>query len=84
MTVGDLERTAQFVVDAEGHKKAVMLDLALWEELTARLTQLERGAMPPSTTSSTAWEDLRRLGEEIGRGWQAPMSSVELLSEMRR
>ena len=32
----------------------------------------------------TAWEELERLGEEIGRGWQSPMTSVELLTEMRR
>jgi prevent-host-death family protein len=32
----------------------------------------------------TAWEELVRLGEEIGRGWQSPMTSVELLSDMRR
>ena len=30
------------------------------------------------------WDELSRLGEEIGRGWQSPLSSAELLSEMRR
>jgi prevent-host-death family protein len=33
---------------------------------------------------SAAWEDLTRLGEEIGQGWTAPQTSGELLSEMRR
>lgn len=35
-------------------------------------------------TDSTAWDDLTRLGEEIGREWQSPQTSVELLSDMRR
>jgi prevent-host-death family protein len=34
--------------------------------------------------NETAWEELERLGEEIGRGWQSPMTSAELLSDMRR
>ncbi len=29
-------------------------------------------------------EELTQLGEEIGRGWRSPLTSVELLSEMRR
>ncbi len=32
----------------------------------------------------SAWAELERLGEEIAHGWQAPVSSTELLSEMRR
>jgi prevent-host-death family protein len=31
-----------------------------------------------------AWAELERLGEEIGRGWQAEESSADLLSRMRR
>jgi hypothetical protein len=44
----------------------------------------------PSAASSgegpveTPWETLMRLGEEIGQGWRSPLSSTELLSEMRR
>jgi prevent-host-death family protein len=33
---------------------------------------------------AAAWEELVALGEEIGQGWQSPLSSAELLSEMRR
>lgn len=32
----------------------------------------------------TNWEELKRLGEEIGRGWTSPLTSGEILSEMRR
>ncbi|HTE86296.1 MAG TPA: type II toxin-antitoxin system prevent-host-death family antitoxin [Dehalococcoidia bacterium] len=38
----------------------------------------------PAGDDDEVWEDLLRLGEEIGRGWQSPLTSVELLSEMRR
>jgi prevent-host-death family protein len=53
------------------------------------LTPLEpSGAESPATSGSagpkSAWDELMRLGEEIGRGWQSPLSSAELLSEMRR
>lgn len=34
--------------------------------------------------TTAAWDDLVRLGEEIGRGWRSPLTSAELLSEMRR
>ena len=29
-------------------------------------------------------EELTRLGEEIGRGWCSPLTSTEILAEMRR
>ncbi len=31
-----------------------------------------------------AWDELTRLGKEIGRGWPAGLSSADVLSEMRR
>ena len=33
---------------------------------------------------SSAWDELTRLGKEIGRGWPAGVSSADVLSEMRR
>jgi prevent-host-death family protein len=30
------------------------------------------------------WAELEQLGKEIGRGWQAPETSAELVSSMRR
>jgi prevent-host-death family protein len=33
---------------------------------------------------TTNWSELQRLGEEIGRGWVSPLTSGEILSEMRR
>ena len=36
------------------------------------------------TPDNTAWDELFQLGEEIGRGWTSPLTTGELLSEMRR
>jgi prevent-host-death family protein len=35
-------------------------------------------------TDQSAWDDLIRLGKDIGRGWKSPQSSTEILSDMRR
>jgi len=34
-------------------------------------------------SAASAWDELVRLGEEIGRGWQLPSTGSELLSERR-
>ena len=36
------------------------------------------------SSESPAWDELTRLGKEIGRGWPAGVSSADVLSEMRR
>ena len=41
MSVAELLEAAQFLVDANGNKKAVMLDFAIWEELLTLLEDLE-------------------------------------------
>ena len=52
------------------------------------LIPLEQPTPEPSTgdqgPTETAWNELVRLGEEIGRGWQSSSTGTELLSEMRR
>ncbi|HRJ40995.1 MAG: hypothetical protein KJZ86_00715 [Caldilineaceae bacterium] len=42
--VYELIETAAFVVDAEGQKKAVMLDFSIWEELLELLEDIEDSA----------------------------------------
>jgi hypothetical protein len=46
----------QFLVDADGHKRSVVLDLATWEELLTLLEDLEDAA---------EIRRLRELGEEV-------------------
>lgn len=41
-------------------------------------------AVALDSDEETNWAELQRLGEEIGRGWTSPLTSAELLSEMRR
>lgn len=44
MSVAEKLQTAQFVVDADGTKKAIILDYALWEELLLLLEDAEDAA----------------------------------------
>jgi prevent-host-death family protein len=48
------------------------------------LVPLPEGGPPPGRSDDEVWDDLRRLGEEIGRGWSSPLTSYDLLSQMRR
>jgi len=49
------------------------------------LDETRVASLPPEGESATAaWDELTRLGEEIGRGWRSSLTSAELLSEMRR
>jgi PHD/YefM family antitoxin component YafN of YafNO toxin-antitoxin module len=41
MSVTEILQNVQFVVDAAGNKKAVLLDYSLWEELLTQLEDLE-------------------------------------------
>jgi prevent-host-death family protein len=44
----------------------------------------DREANRAAYDESAAWDELTRLGQEIGRGWPAGVSSADVLSEMRR
>ncbi len=41
MTVAELTASIQFVVDENGHKKAVLLDFAAWQEILSCLERVE-------------------------------------------
>jgi prevent-host-death family protein len=69
------EHRARYVITYRGQPVGVLLPLD-------QAPQTE--AMPGGVSGATIWEELSRLGEEIGRGWQSPLTSAELLSEMRR
>ena len=51
MSVTELLQAAQFVIDNQGNKKAVVFDYAVWEELLTLLEDLEDA------------EEIRRLRE---------------------
>ena len=68
------ERRARYIITYRGRPVGILAPLETAPESEAL----------PGEQSATAWEELTRLGEEIGRGWQSPLTSAELLSEMRR
>jgi antitoxin (DNA-binding transcriptional repressor) of toxin-antitoxin stability system len=68
------ERRARYVITYRGRTVGILAPLEVTPESEAL-----SGEQGP-----TAWEELTRLGEEIGRGWRSPLTAVELLSEMRR
>jgi prevent-host-death family protein len=69
------DRRSRYLITHRGRPVGMLVPLD--EAQAASLT-------PVGEPDATAWEELTRLGEEIGRGWRSPRSSVELLSEMRR
>ncbi|MFN8455420.1 MAG: hypothetical protein U0401_12260 [Anaerolineae bacterium] len=54
MSVVELIESAEFLVDAQGNKKAVQVDLAVWEEIVALLEQMEEGL----EVELAAWDTL--------------------------
>jgi len=66
------ERKVRYIITHRGRPVAV---LAPVESVPIP----ESGAADPS-----AWQDLERLGERIGKGWRSPKTSTELLSKSRR
>ena len=65
----------RYVVTYRGRPVAILAPL----ERTA-----QNEALPSDDAAHDAWDELTRLGEEIGRGWQSPLTSTELLSQTRR
>jgi prevent-host-death family protein len=63
---------ARYLVTYRGRPVGVLLPLD------------EAGEALAETGQDAVWQELAELGEEIGRGWESPLSSAELLSEMRR
>jgi len=68
------DQRARYYITYRGRPVGVLMPLG--ETAPAEAAADERG--------TAVWEELMQLGEEIGRGWQAPQTSAELLSDMRR
>ena len=67
------ERQARYVITYRGRPVGLLLPLQGSVPLPEGLEEEE-----------AVWEDLERLGEEIGRGWTSSLTGAEILSEMRR
>jgi prevent-host-death family protein len=69
------DRRTRYVITHRGRPVGLLIPL----------DETRAASLPPAGESAaTAWDELTRLGEEIGRGWRSPLTSAELLSEMRR
>ncbi len=69
------ERRARYTITYRGRPVGLLMPLDEARPL---------GLSPTGEPATAVWEELMRLGEEIGRGWRSPLTSTELLSEMRR
>jgi hypothetical protein len=67
---------ARYIITYRGQPVGVLMPL---EQATP-----ETLADTDPAVAAAAWDELTRLGEEIGRGWRSPLSSTELLAETRR
>ena len=68
------DRRARYLITYRGRPVGVLMPLG----------ETERRDVPAADTREAVWKELVALGQEIGRGWQADATGVEILSEMRR
>lgn len=69
------EHRARYTITYRGRPVGVLAPLE---------TAPQAGPLPGGEPGASVWDELTRLGEEIGRGWQSPLTGAELLSQMRR
>ncbi len=69
------ERRARYTVTYRGRPVGLLIPL---EEVGSA------ALLATGEPTTAAWDELVRLGEDIGRGWRSPLTGAELLSEMRR
>jgi hypothetical protein len=73
MSIQEIVESAQIVIDANGTKKAILLDFALWEEILELLEDLEdaaeierlRGADEEEISWEQAKTELRNQGINV-------------------
>lgn len=81
MTIADLLDSAQFVVDAEGNKKAVLLDFTVWQEFVAWVEELED--LTDTAAAAAAYEEYKQ-DPTTARPWtevEAEMAAEGLLDD---
>lgn len=71
MTIAEILNAVHYVVDEQGNRKAVQVDLPLWEELITLLEDLEDS------------EELARLSEAVEKGEEEAISWDQAKAELR-
>jgi prevent-host-death family protein len=64
------EKRTHYIVTHRGHPVAAIVPV--------------EDAQTDSSTETSAWDELERLGQQISLGWQQSKNSTEILSQMRR
>lgn len=64
------ERRARYIVSSRGRPIAAIVPLD--------------APLPATEAEPSAWDELDRVGEEIGERWESPLTSAELLEQTRR
>ncbi|MCZ6677980.1 MAG: type II toxin-antitoxin system prevent-host-death family antitoxin [Candidatus Poribacteria bacterium] len=70
------ERDARYVITYRRQPVALLIPL---DKVDSNTT-----AMMTEASETPAWDELTRLGKEIGSQWRSSQTSAVLLSEMRR
>ncbi len=65
------EKRARYVITHRGQPVAI-------------LSPIEEAQSNENPEAVSTWDELVRLGKEIGQGWQSSQTSTEILSDMRR
>jgi len=72
MSVKELLQSAEYVIDANGKKKSVVVDLAVWEELLTLLEDLEDGEeikqMRDTKEEHIPWDQAKTELRSAGKG----------------
>lgn len=71
MTATELLSSAQFITDADGNKKAVVLDLPIWEEIVMALEKLDT-LEATGKPESEAYETMLLAEPVLRRNWDSP------------
>ena len=66
MSITELVESAQFLVDAGGNRKAVLLELTVWEELLNLLDELED--LTDTSAAIEAYKNMNVTRRAPGRG----------------
>jgi len=70
MNIVDMLRTAEFVVDAQGNKKAILLDYKIWEELLTLLEDWEDAEeirrLREAGEDTIPWEQAKAMLQDAG------------------
>ena len=61
MHIATLLAEAQYIVDSQGQRKAVQLDLHVWEDLIAMLAINEKKPITVSDEDKADWESLMQI-----------------------